>query len=98
MCAGGSGLFELSGGPRTLLGVPRALRSCRQRLAGPGAGGLQAYGSIARVILGPREDPVLAQRVRHLTQTRAETIDAIAVEIRLPLLMGNPLFPSENVP
>ena len=43
---------------------------------------LQAYGSFARVILGPREDPALAQRVRHLAQTRAETIDASAAEIR----------------
>ena len=43
---------------------------------------LQAYGGLARVILGPREDPALAQRVRHLAQTRAETIDASAAEIR----------------
>ena len=43
---------------------------------------LQAYGSLARAILGPREDPALAQRVRHLAQTRAETIDASAAEIR----------------
>ena len=43
---------------------------------------LQAYGGLARTILGPREDRVLAQRVRHLAQTRAETIDASATEIR----------------
>ena len=43
---------------------------------------LQAYGGLARVILGPREDPALAQRVRHLAQTRSETIDASAAEIR----------------
>ena len=43
---------------------------------------LQAYGGLARAILGPREDPALAQRVRHLAQTRAETIDASAAEIR----------------
>ena len=43
---------------------------------------LQAYGGLARAILGPREDPELAQRVRHLAQTRAETIDASAAEIR----------------
>jgi signal transduction histidine kinase len=43
---------------------------------------LQVYGGLARVILGPREDPALAQRVRHLAQTRAETIDASAAEIR----------------
>ena len=43
---------------------------------------LQAYGGLARVILGPRQDRALAQRVRHLAQTRAETIDASAAEIR----------------
>jgi signal transduction histidine kinase len=43
---------------------------------------LRAYGRLARGILGPREDPALAQRVRHLAQTRAETIDASAAEIR----------------
>lgn len=43
---------------------------------------LQTYGALARAVLGPREDPELAQRVRHLAQTRAETIDANAAEIR----------------
>ncbi len=43
---------------------------------------LQAYGALARAILGPRQDPVLAQRVQHLAQTRADTIDASATEIR----------------
>ena len=43
---------------------------------------LQAYGGLARAILGPRQDPELAQRVRHLAQTRADTIDANAAEIR----------------
>jgi signal transduction histidine kinase len=43
---------------------------------------LQAYGGLARVVLGPREDLALAQRVRHLAETRAETIDANAAEIR----------------
>jgi signal transduction histidine kinase len=43
---------------------------------------LQAYGGLARTILGPREDPELAHRVRHLAQTRAEAIDAGAAEIR----------------
>ena len=46
---------------------------------------LQAYGGLARAILGPREDPALAQRVRHLAQTRAETLDASAAEIRSAL-------------
>jgi signal transduction histidine kinase len=43
---------------------------------------LQAYGGLARAVLGPRDDPALAQRVRHLAETRAETIDASAAEIR----------------
>ena len=43
---------------------------------------LQAYGGLARAILGPRQDRELAQRVQHLAQTRAETIDASAAEIR----------------
>jgi signal transduction histidine kinase len=43
---------------------------------------LQPYGGFARVILGPREDPALTQRVQHLAETRSETIDASAAEIR----------------
>jgi signal transduction histidine kinase len=43
---------------------------------------LQVYGGLARAVLGPREDQALAQRVRHLAETRAETIDASAAEIR----------------
>jgi signal transduction histidine kinase len=43
---------------------------------------LRAYGGLARAILSPGEDPELAQRVRHLSQTRAEAIDANAAEIR----------------
>ena len=43
---------------------------------------LQAYGALARAVLGPRKDRELAQRVQHLAQTRAETIDASAAEIR----------------
>lgn len=43
---------------------------------------LQAYGGLARTILSSRQDRALAQRVRHLAQTRAETIDTSAAEIR----------------
>jgi len=43
---------------------------------------LYAYGALARAVLGPRHDRELAQRVAHLAQTRAETIDASAAEIR----------------
>ena len=43
---------------------------------------LHAYGGLARAVLDPRQDRELAQRVRHLAETRAETIDASAAEIR----------------
>jgi signal transduction histidine kinase len=43
---------------------------------------LQAYGALARAVLGPRKDRELVQRVQHLAQTRAESIDASAAEIR----------------
>ena len=43
---------------------------------------LQTYGGLARAVLGPRQDRELAQRVRHLAETRAETIDSSAAEIR----------------
>ncbi|HEY2563238.1 MAG TPA: histidine kinase [Acidimicrobiales bacterium] len=43
---------------------------------------LQAYDSLVRAILGPRQDPALAQRAQHLAETRSETIDASAAEIR----------------
>jgi signal transduction histidine kinase len=43
---------------------------------------LQTHGGLARAILGPRQDPELTRRVRHLAETRAETIDAGAAEIR----------------
>jgi signal transduction histidine kinase len=43
---------------------------------------LQGYGGLARVVLGPGQDPALARRVQHLAETRAETIDASAAEIR----------------
>lgn len=43
---------------------------------------LDAYGGLARSLLGPRGDPELTERVRHLAQTRSETIDASAAEIR----------------
>jgi len=43
---------------------------------------LRAYGVFARTMLAPSGRAALAQRVRHLARTRAETIDAGAVEIR----------------
>ena len=43
---------------------------------------LRGYGEFARSLLGPTEHAELAQRVRHLAQTRSDTIDAGAAEVR----------------
>ncbi|MGH3166397.1 MAG: sensor histidine kinase [Trebonia sp.] len=43
---------------------------------------LRGYGELARSLLGPTRQAELAQRVRHLAQTRTETIDAGAAEVR----------------
>jgi signal transduction histidine kinase len=43
---------------------------------------LRGYGEFARSLLGPTEHAELAQRVSHLAQTRSDTIDAGAAEIR----------------
>jgi signal transduction histidine kinase len=43
---------------------------------------LRGYGEFARSLLGPTEHTELAQRVRHLAQTRSDTIDSGAAEIR----------------
>lgn len=43
---------------------------------------LCGYGELARSLLGPARQAELAQRVRHLAQTRTETIDAGAAEVR----------------
>jgi signal transduction histidine kinase len=43
---------------------------------------LHGYGYLARWLLAPPGSAEMARRVRHLTQTRAETIDAGAAEIR----------------
>jgi signal transduction histidine kinase len=42
---------------------------------------LRSYGLLARTMLAPTRRAALAQRVRHLTETRTETIDAGAAEI-----------------
>jgi signal transduction histidine kinase len=44
--------------------------------------GLRGYGELARSLLEPTQRAELAQRVRHLAQTRTETIDAGAAEVR----------------
>ena len=43
---------------------------------------LRGYAGLARTLLAPTGQAELAQRVYHLTQTRSETIDSGAVEIR----------------
>jgi signal transduction histidine kinase len=43
---------------------------------------LRGYGEFARSLLGPTQHAELAQRVSHLAQTRSDTIDAGAAEIR----------------
>jgi signal transduction histidine kinase len=43
---------------------------------------LRGYGELARSLLGPTRQAELTQRVRHLAQTRTETIDAGAAEVR----------------
>jgi signal transduction histidine kinase len=43
---------------------------------------LHAYGKLAATLLAPTANAALARRVSHLSQTRAESIDAGAAEIR----------------
>ena len=43
---------------------------------------LRGYGLLARSLLGPAGQAELALRVRHLAETRSETIDSGAAEIR----------------
>jgi signal transduction histidine kinase len=43
---------------------------------------LRGYGEFNRLLLGPTQHTELAQRVRHLAQTRSETIDTGAAEMR----------------
>jgi signal transduction histidine kinase len=43
---------------------------------------LRGYGEFTRMLLGPTQRAELDQRVRHLAQTRSDTIDAGAAEIR----------------
>ena len=43
---------------------------------------LRGYGGLARSLLGPTRQAELALRVQHLAQTRADTIDTGAAEIR----------------
>ncbi|GAA2609360.1 sensor domain-containing protein [Actinomadura fulvescens] len=43
---------------------------------------LQVYGRWGQLLLGPTEKSRLALRVRHLTETRSEAVDASAAELR----------------
>jgi signal transduction histidine kinase len=74
------GMFDVSVLGRVVLGLVGAAVTAMAVWSAPLL--LQTYGALARAVLGPREDPELTQRVRHLAQTRAETIDASAAEIR----------------
>ena len=74
------GMFDVSVLGRVVLGLVGGAVTILALWSAPVL--LQTYGALARAVLGPREDPELAQRVRHLAQTRAETIDASAAEIR----------------
>jgi signal transduction histidine kinase len=74
------GMFDVSVLGRVVLGLVGGAVTVMAVLSAPLL--LQTYGALARAVLGPREDPELTQRVRHLAQTRAETIDASAAEIR----------------
>jgi signal transduction histidine kinase len=74
------GMFDVSVLGRVVLGLVGGAVTVMAVWSAPLL--LQTYGALARAVLGPREDPELTQRVRHLAQTRAETIDASAAEIR----------------
>jgi signal transduction histidine kinase len=43
---------------------------------------LRGYGGLAQWLLGPNGDAELRQRVRYLAETRAETVDTSAAELR----------------
>ena len=74
------GIFHPSALARVVLGVAGVAVTAGAVWTAPLA--LQAYSGLARALLSPRQDRELAQRVQHLAQTRAETIDASAAEIR----------------
>ena len=63
--------------PHPLLGI---LLAAGGFLAAPWL--LRCYGGFTRSLLGPTQHAELAQRVSHLAQTRSDTIDAGAAEIR----------------
>jgi signal transduction histidine kinase len=63
--------------PHPLLGIVLAVAGF---VAAPWL--LRAYGEFSRSLLGPTQHAELAQRVRHLTQTRSDTIDTGAAEMR----------------
>src|ERR1700728_616653 len=63
--------------PHPLLGI---LLAAGGFLAAPWL--LRCYGGFTRSLLGPTQHAELARRVSHLAQTRSDTIDAGAAEIR----------------
>ncbi len=61
------GMFHLSVLGRVVLGLVGAAVTVLAMWSAPLV--LHAYGSLARAVLGPRQDRELAQRVRHLAET-----------------------------
>ncbi|WP_030175633.1 sensor histidine kinase [Spirillospora albida] len=66
--------------PRSATLVIATLSLAAGFMVGPKA--LDAYGRWTRTLLGPTEKSRLALRVRHLTETRSEAVDASAAELR----------------
>jgi signal transduction histidine kinase len=66
------------------LSAPERVGGALLLAAGAAAGPwlLRAYGGLARLVLAPSESSVLEQRVAYLAQTRQESLDTGAAELR----------------
>jgi signal transduction histidine kinase len=74
---GGPGLLANGSVPRTIVGI---LLLVAATFTAPKL--LRGYCLLARTMLAPSGNAVLARRVQHLSQTRTETLDTGAAEIR----------------
>jgi len=74
---GGPGLIANGSAQRTIVGT---LLLVAGTFAGPKL--LRGYGLLARTMLAPSGNAELERRVQHLSQTRTETLDTGAAEIR----------------